>query len=229
MATKPTPRLAPWRLATWLAFVLLFSALGYASTFAETDTPDDLAYRWSSSVAAVVQYGIMLGILLFIAKGLPKRETFALVRPPSWPRAFGYAALALVAIYAVGYVYVLLSGARPDEEQGLVPEGWDSSRAPAFVAFFLSVTVLAPVVEELTFRGLGFTLVAARYGTWAAIVATGVLFGTAHGLLVALPILSFFGAAVAWLRHRTTSVYPGMLLHSTFNGVALIVSVLSPG
>jgi membrane protease YdiL (CAAX protease family) len=222
MTVGPIPRIASWRLAAWLAFIGAFTALGYAARFTETDTPDDLAYRWSSSVAAVVQYGIMLGILLLIAKGVPKREIFALRPPPSWLRALGLTALALVAIWIASAALAPFLDA--NEEQGLVPDGWDSSRAPAFIAFFVAVAVLAPAVEELTFRGLGFTLLA-RYGTWPAILVTGVLFGAAHGLLVALPILSIFGVAVGWLRSRTGSVYPGMLLHAAFNGVALIVSV----
>ncbi|MGZ4403697.1 MAG: CPBP family glutamic-type intramembrane protease [Gaiellaceae bacterium] len=34
-----------------------------------------------------------------------------------------------------------------------------------------------------------------------------------------------FGAALAWLRDRTTSVYPGVIVHGLFNGIALVVSV----
>ena len=60
-----------------------------------------------------------------------------------------------------------------------------------------------------------------------AIGVTGLLFGAAHGLLVALPILTAFGLVVGWLRVRTNSVYPGMALHGTFNAIALIASVAS--
>ena len=92
------------------------------------------------------------------------------------------------------------------------------------MAFFLVVSVLAPVVEELTYRGLGFTLLA-PYRTWVAIIVTGVLFGAAHGLVAGLPVLTIFGIVVAWLRSRTGSVYPSMLLHGVFNGTALLLSV----
>ena len=105
-----------------------------------------------------------------------------------------------------------------------MPDEWDSSRIGAFSAFFVSVAVVAPIVEELTYRGLGFFLLS-PHGTLTAIIATGVLFGTAHGLLVALPILVVFGLAVGWVRAKTESVYPSMILHGIFNGVALIVSV----
>ena len=83
----------------------------------------------------------------------------------------------------------------------------------------------APIVEELTFRGLGMSLLL-PYGRRTAILATGVLFGVVHGLLIALPLLIVFGVAVGWVRDRTQSVYPGMVLHGTFNGGALLASVL---
>jgi membrane protease YdiL (CAAX protease family) len=150
-------------------------------------------------------------------------------RPRSWKRALGLAAASLGVIYLGSLAYTgilsLLGDFDPTEEQGLVPDEWDSSRAAPFVAFFLAVTFLAPFVEELTYRGLGFSLFQ-PYGVALAVVSTGLLFGLTHGLLIGLPVLAFFGMVVGWLRARTNSVYPGMLLHATFNAVALLVSVL---
>ena len=220
------------RLVIWLLVVSALAALGYAAQLSDIETPDDLAYRYSSSVAALVQYGLMLGVLLLIAWGLPKRAVFALGRPASWPRAVGLAGLSLLAIYVAAFVYERVLSVfgdwSPTDEQGLVPKEWDSSRAGAFVAFFLVVTFVAPAVEELTYRGLGLSLLI-PYGTVLAILVSGALFGAAHGLVVALPILAFFGVVVGWLRMRTASVYPPMLLHATFNGTALIISVTVAG
>jgi membrane protease YdiL (CAAX protease family) len=221
------------RLVAWLGFVLALTALNYAGRFAADDTTDDdIAYQWVSSIGVVVQFGLMLGVLLLIAKGLPKREFFALRRPASWKRAAGLAALGLVAIYLASLAYTgllsLLGDFDPTEEQGLVPDEWDPSRAAPFIAFFLAVTLLAPIVEELTYRGLGFSLFR-PYGVAVAVVSTGLLFGLTHGLLIGLPVLGFFGIVVGWLRARTDSVYPGMLLHATFNGVALLVAVSGAG
>jgi membrane protease YdiL (CAAX protease family) len=221
------PRL-PARLAAWLVFVVALTLLSYGARLGGADTPDDLAYRYTSSIAAIVQYTLMLGILLLIARGLPKREVFALREPAEWRRALGLAALSLLAIWLVALVYSgllsTLGDWDPTEEQGLVPDEWDSSRAGAFIAFFLVVTFFAPAVEELTYRGAGLSLLA-PYGMGLAILSTGVLFGAAHGLIVGLPVLTAFGIAVGWLRVRTDSIYPPMLLHATFNGTALLVSV----
>lgn len=214
------------RLVAWLIFVLALTALGYAGRLDGSEPPDDIAFRYGYALAALVQYAVVLGILLLIARGLPIRELFALRRPASWWRAAGFAAVALVAIWIVGAVLAPFLDA--NEEQGLVPDEFDSSRVGAFVAFFLVVAFVAPVVEELTYRGLGFALLV-PYGTPVAILVTGALFGLAHGLLVALPVLTFFGIAIGWLRARTDSIYPPMALHATFNAAALILSVAGVG
>jgi membrane protease YdiL (CAAX protease family) len=222
--TAEAPRRQSWRLVAWLLLSLAFAGLAYAGQLSDEEPPDDYAYRYSSSVGAAVVYAVTFGLLLLIARGLDRRAAFGLRAPASWPRALGLALLALLAIYVLTAIYVAATNADPSDEQGLVPTEWDSSRIVPFALFFVSVAVFAPVVEELTYRGLGFSLFA-PFGTWTAIIVTGLLFGAAHGLFVAFPILALFGIVVGWLRARTASVYPGMLLHGLFNAVAVIVSV----
>src|SRR2546426_858250 len=84
---------------------------------------------------------------------------------------------------------------------GNPPNGWQPSHAAAFAFNFFVIAVVAPVVEELTFRGLGFSLLQ-RFGTPVAIIGTGLAFGAWHGLVQALPILIVFGAGLAWIRAR---------------------------
>lgn len=221
-APRPTSGRHPGKLAAWLAFVGLLTLLSYASRLSDVETPDDVAYRYSSSVAALIQYGLMLVVLLLIARGLPLRDAFAWRRPASWKRSLGLSALTLLVIWLAAAAlspFLDASG-----EQGLVPKEWDPSRAGAFAAFFVSVTILAPTVEELTYRGLGFSLLV-PYGTWVAILTTGVLFGAAHGLVLGLPVLVVFGIVIGWLRERTASIFPPILLHAVFNGTALTVAV----
>ena len=62
-------------------------------------------------------------------------------------------------------------------------------------------------------------------GVVLAVVSTGVLCGAAHVLVVAFPILAFFGIANGVLRVRTDSIYPPIVLHAAFNGIALIAAV----
>lgn len=210
------------RLAAWTAFVLLFSALNYAAR-AASGTPDrNVLYRYSTALGGVIQYALILGVMLAIAHGLSRREAFALRRPPSWPRALGLGLAVLIVVYAVSAV--LSPFLHPGREQGLTPTGWQPAHAGAYAVNFLVVALVAAVVEELTFRGLGYTLML-RFGTGPAILLTGLAFGLAHGLVSGLPLLAFLGCLLAWLRSRTGSVYPGILVHATFNTLALILAV----
>lgn len=208
----------PGRLVAWLAFVLVIAAIGYIGQAGDSELPDDFVYRYSAAVFGLVQFGLFLGVLLLIARSLPKREFFGLRRPESWPWALGYTLAGLGAIWVVSLALSPFLDA--GEEQGIVPEDWDPDRVGAYLAFGAVATLVAPVVEELTFRGLGFSLLS-PYGKWVAILGTGILFGAWHGLIVALPVLAGFGIVLAWLRYKTGSVYPPILLHAIFNGIAI--------
>ncbi len=221
-AVEP-PRGQTGRLVAWGVLVGLLAAASYAGRLAGGDTPDDLLYLWSTFVGALVQYGVMLILILAIAHGFDRR-LLALEAPIARGRAVGLAAVALVVIVAAAAALSPFLDA--GDEQGLVPKTWDSSRAAPFLANAAVVVIVAPFVEELLFRGLGFGLLIPFVGPLAAIVITGVAFGLAHGLVLGLPVLSIFGITLGWLRRRTGSVYPGMIVHSLFNAAALAAAVL---
>jgi len=215
------------RLAGWLTFVGALAALNYAGRFAlEEDAlaETDFFYRWDSFAGGAVQLALMGGVLYWIVRGGPAARLLGLRRPRSWARAAGWMFVVLVGILGLGAL--LNPFLHPGEEQGLVPEQWRPEDAAPFAANLGLTAVAVPVVEELTFRGVGFSLLA-RYGHVIAIVGTGILFGVAHGLVLALPILVAFGIGLAWLRSRSGSVFPGMILHGTFNAVAVLVGVFA--
>ena len=211
-----------WRLAAWAALVGFLIVLGYGSRVQGGDPPDDALYRYETAVGGIVVYGMLLAVLLWIAHGTDRREFFALRRPESWPGALGLALAAYVAIF-VGAGLILIAFDAGDE-QGLTPEAWDSSRAGAYAANFVSVALVGPIVEELMYRGAGMTLLL-RFGAPVAVVVTAVAFGLGHGLVLALAALVLFGLVTAWLRLRTDSVYPCMVVHCAFNATSLIAAV----
>jgi membrane protease YdiL (CAAX protease family) len=210
------------RIYAWLGLVAALAAIGYASRLGEGEPPDDALYQYETAIGGIAIYLILLAIILWIGHGLPRRDFFALRRPPSWGRALGLAVAGYVAIF-VG-AGLLLIGLDAGDEQGLTPDAWDSSRAGAYAANFLSVAFVGPVIEELVYRGAGMTLFQ-RYGSTTAVAVTSIGFGLGHGLVLALPALVFFGVVTAILRLRTQSVFPCMLVHSAFNATSLIVAV----
>jgi hypothetical protein len=207
------------KLAAWLSFIGAFIAIAYAGTLTAKGTPDkNELYKYSNAIGGTVVYLLMLAIVLWIAGS--RRDLLALRRPNAWLPALGLAVAVLIGSLIVIYVALepFLHGGR---EQGAVPSHWEPSHAGAFAANWALVALLDPLVEEVTFRGLGLSLLLERVGRWAAILAIGILFAAAHGLFQAFPEFVVLGCALAWLRLRTNSVYPGMLVHGAFNSIAL--------
>jgi membrane protease YdiL (CAAX protease family) len=208
------------RLAGWLLLVDAISALGYSDT---SKPPRDVLFRWDTAVSEAALFGLILLVLAAIAWGLPTRETFALRAPASWPAALGLAAIVYFAVIAI--TAIVNPFLHPGREQGLTSGHWEgAAHAPAFAANLVAFAALGPVVEELTFRGIGYRLLE-RWGRPAAIVGTGIAFGLWHGLVDALPVLAAFGCLLAWLRTRTGSLLPCIVLHGLFNAIQLVVSV----
>ena len=91
------------------------------------------------------------------------------------------------------------------------------------------LAVLAPLVEELIFRGLLYGWVTGRWGSLAGLIVSSVAFAAAHyepaHVVLVLPLGFFFG----WLRRRTDSLLPSLFSHIVNNGFALIAAVYLPG
>lgn len=213
------------KLVAWLVFVTALAALAYYARFAIQESADerDLLYSYATAVGALVQYGLMLGVTLLIARGTDVRRTLALQRPRSLGRATWQTAAALAAIWITGVALSPLLSA--GEEQGFVPDRWEPEHAGALAANVVVVVLVGPAVEELVYRGLGYSALRAHAGAALAVVVSAAAFAGAHGLLVGLPILFVFGVVVALLRRATESVYPGMVLHGVFNGIALALGI----
>jgi membrane protease YdiL (CAAX protease family) len=210
------------RLVGWTLLLAALAALNYGSRASSGKPSREVLYQYSTAAGGLVQFAFILGIVLMLARGPGLAGRLALRRPHAWGRALLLALGALVVVYAVGALLSPFLDAGGD--QGLTPKHWEPRHAGAYAANFLVIAGLAPIVEELTFRGLGFHLLR-RFGEWTAIVCVGIAFGLVHGLVEGLPILVVFGVCLAFLRSRTGSVYPGMLAHAAFNAIALTLAV----
>jgi uncharacterized protein len=205
------------RTAGWIALVGLLAAIAYGSRLTSGKPPADALYRYDTALGGVLFYALMVVVVLWLARRLTRRE-LGLRSPRSWSRTLGLALGTLVVlVIAELALEAVLHATR---EQGLEPPRWEPHRALPFALNAAVVVLVAPVVEELTFRGVGFALLQPA-GSLVALAGTSAAFAAAHGLVEGFPALFLFGVAVAFLRLRTGSVYPGMLLHACFNALAL--------
>lgn len=89
--------------------------------------------------------------------------------------------------------------------------------------FRVAAIVLAPVVEELYFRGRMYSIVQSSAGRGTALVVTSTLFTLAHVWIApaAIPSYAVISILLAWLRGRTAGLVAPIVAHSVFNASAL--------
>jgi hypothetical protein len=156
---------------------------------------------------------------------------FARLSGPTWAAQFGLrptrilAAIGWMVVFYVGYttfagLWQLVVEVEQDDVLDTL--GTEESTA-ALVGAMVLVCVVAPVVEELFFRGFFFTALRNWKGLWPAAIGTGAVFGAIHvggspaGALVPLGVLGF---ALCLLYAQTGSLYPCIAVHAINNAIA---------
>ncbi len=134
-------------------------------------------------------------------------------KEPSWP------ALAL----AIGLASALLGWMLPLVLQDhLAPPGQPVLESGALRAAYLFVALgLAPLGEELLFRGALFSSLEARRGPRMAIVGSALAFALFHLHPAQLPLALVAGLALGWLRGRYGALLPCIAAHVVHNWLIL--------
>lgn len=144
------------------------------------------------------------------------------LRPPArgWWKAGGWV-LALIALFFV--LSVIWSVLFNPEEEDLLKQLGSNEGAALLILSAGLTCVIAPICEELLFRGYIFTALRNWRGTLPAALITGLLFGGVHaGSAPALDLvpLAGLGFGLCLLYRHTGSLYPSIVAHSLNNSIA---------
>ncbi len=110
---------------------------------------------------------------------------------------------------------------QPAVEMFMRSEGFQT-----IAGFLFFACVIAPIWEEITFRGFLYPFLKAKTGKTAALILSSLLFAALHQHLPSFIPLSFLGALLALLYERTGSLGYSILLHSFFNLSTCLVLLL---
>jgi len=153
---------------------------------------------------------------------------------PAPARAYGVAALGglIVLLLAVGEFWLIPPDISKLKDMDLA----QLFQGPPVIALLTAmvVIVMAPVIEEVLFRGLAFAGIASKLGTGWAVVITTIIFTALHAPEKLLYLPGFADvAAVALLscalRLRYRSIRPGIVMHFFYNFGMLLVPVVTGG
>ena len=133
--------------------------------------------------------------------------------------------LALGTLLPSVYLDDLLSLELPSSTetvlQGLMSDRWG----------YLAVGILAPLVEEVVFRGAILRTLLKMFDHrwhWISILISALIFGVAHGNLPQLVHATLVGLLLGWMYYRTDSIVPGVVFHWVNNTAIYVIYSLMP-
>ncbi len=228
-STAPT---APRGFEWWSPFVALLSAYGAAIVFvailagATGNTNGDLPPA-ITLIATFVQDALLVAATIAFARLSGIRVT---------PGTFGLrrvdpkrVTLMAGGAFVVFYVFLIAwAQIQPDAKDDLLDDLGAKTSTVAAIAVAVLVCVVAPIVEELFFRGFLFPALQRIMGWIPAALLAGAIFGGVHAggtpaiFLVPLAVL---GVLLCTLYRRTGSLLPGMGVHAFNNALTLGVGL----
>ncbi len=163
-------------------------------------------------------------ILLFVKlKWTPISRTYLQSKP--WGVFFWAAMLSIGFILPAEFIYERIQLEMSDNMVELFS---GIMRQPLG---YLILGILAPITEEIVFRGALLRVLLETFGhqkRWIAIVISALIFAVIHGNVAQGTHAFIGGIALGWLYMRTRSVLPGIVLHWVNNSIATLRLICSP-
>ena len=175
-------------------------------------------------LALATVFSNVITLVIFLkTKWTPLTRDYLQSKP--WTALLWVALFTLGTIIPLEFVYEQL-GLEMDANtskvfESLVKESWG----------YVAVGILAPLAEEIVFRGailrtlLGMVN---KKNHWVAIMISAALFGAVHGNAAQLVNALLMGLLLGWMYYRTKSLVPGILMHWVNNTMAYVLSNLLP-
>ena len=173
-------------------------------------------------LSTVVLDAVLVGVVYFrvVRPGFITWRDMGLstaMLPTVW-RAGPWAALALFGVVAIVEVALKAIGVQQTQLESLQ---WVRSAPPwLFLLVGLTAAVLAPIAEEIYFRGYVFRAYYEQKGPVQAYLFSAALFALVHLNPQAFWPIFAVGLFLAWLYRHTGSIVPGMLAHAFNNALA---------
>jgi membrane protease YdiL (CAAX protease family) len=215
----------PMMAAVFWSLLLATLMAGLFTSLTERLPPPLKTEPWSATFETL-SYLILQGlpVLFCAALFLPNRRHFTrvlglspglLLRPATLALGlglFGIDALANLALYEIEK----MSG--QIDTRDFLPATLIDAGGPQLLSQLVTSAAIAPLGEEILFRGFLFNGLRARLGTWGAAILSGLIFGGLHYYSwFGMASITLYGIFACWIFARTGSLWPAILLHALSN------------
>ena len=154
------------------------------------------------------------------------------LRWKEWPQVFGIAPLGVLGMFVFGVILhltnyqELLEALGAAEEQDVVKMFREEGNLVVLGLISIAAVVIAPVCEEIVFRGYLYPAAKKHVGSTVAALFSALVFAGAHGNIAALVPLFIFGLILVVVYEKTGSIWAPIAVHALFNGTTVAVQLL---
>lgn len=183
---------------------------------------------------SAIVYVLALAITIFVpwkvAKSKTTRDELGLRGAPTWTdillAPIGFIIFIVVMSLLTALLQKALPGINWSEEQDV---GFSNLISKSdFLMAFLCLVVIAPVAEEIIFRGWLYGKLRARIPAIPAIIAVSILFGIVHGQWNVGVTVFVMSVVMCLMRELTGTIWGGILVHIIKNGIAFYFLYVNP-
>ena len=188
----------------------------------------------AQTVCMVISYVLALAVLVLVAKKIfdinISRDGMGLRGLPTWtdvllsPIGYIVSLVGAVAIVYVTQLFMPMIDWTQAQDVGFNNVISSVDRIVSFVA----LVIMAPLMEELIFRGYLYGRLRSKISAFPAIILVSVLFGVMHGQWNVGIVVGVMSVVMCIAREMTGTIYAGVLMHMIRNGVAFYMLYVSP-
>lgn len=180
----------------------------------------------NNSTALIVAYVLssLLVVLLFAwKKWTPFKKAYLKSHP--WAVLFWVALMVFGTIIPSIWLQEQLGVEMPDGMERLLSQLMGNPFG------YVAVGILAPLAEEVVFRGAILRTLLKMVDDkwhWVAILISALVFGAIHGNFAQFVHATLIGLLIGWMYYRTRSIVPGIVFHWVNNSIAYVLYNLMP-
>jgi membrane protease YdiL (CAAX protease family) len=232
----PVGKVAVWFYRPWdLLGIALLAGLFYAqavgsAVMGEKDEP--ITINAAGILVSIGLQFLLAGIALAIVIRRVDPVRWLGLRWRQWPWVMLVAPATVVCMWAIfaglqGLGYMdLMDELGVEKVQDTVAIFQKENNVAVLILMGFTAAVVAPICEEVVFRGYLYPAVKSFVGPWMSALCTALMFSAAHGSVSALIPLFVFGLALAALYEFTGSIWAPMAAHFLFNA-ATVASLMA--
>jgi uncharacterized protein len=212
-------------LAVGFSPELLLALTAYAAGTAAASTEYD-TMSVATAIVLLVSSVVFYGWQLFAAWLFSLRSTAHKLLALGFRRPTLAYFWTIPVVLLTSYVVIAVNDAMLHPPQQELVQAFPPTAA-GIVLFALLAVLLAPIAEEVFFRGFIFRGMAESWGFLPGAAASAAVFSLAHLQLTLFVPLFTLGFGLAWAYRQTGSLWTSITIHATFNGVAVLAWALT--